>query len=65
MNSDGNSLIYRRYGFLHARILLRKQIELRTIERASDAEPSRLSEVGSDKEVSAIKSERLNSKRYR
>jgi hypothetical protein len=36
MNSDENFLIYRRFGFLHPRILLRKQDELRTIEWSLD-----------------------------
>lgn len=36
MNSNENFLIYRRFGFLDARILLRKQDELRTIEGSLD-----------------------------
>lgn len=36
MNSDENFLIYRQFSFLHARILLRKQDELRTIEGSLD-----------------------------
>ncbi len=36
MNSDENFLIYRRFGFLDAGILLRKQDELRTIEGSLD-----------------------------
>ena len=36
MDSDENFMIYRRFGFLHSRILLNKQDELREIEERLD-----------------------------
>ena len=36
MDSDENFMIYRRFGFLHSRILLNKQDELREIEQRLD-----------------------------
>ncbi|KAL5313879.1 hypothetical protein ACEPPN_018302 [Leptodophora sp. 'Broadleaf-Isolate-01'] len=36
MDSDENFMIYRRFGFLHARLLLQKQDELRLMEEALD-----------------------------
>ena len=36
LDSDDNFMIYRRFGFLHARILLQKQDELRELEEAID-----------------------------
>jgi hypothetical protein len=33
MNSDKNFLIYRKYGFLHSRVLLYRQDELRELEQ--------------------------------
>ena len=36
MDSDENFMIYRRFGFLHSRILLNKQDELRLLEERLD-----------------------------
>ena len=36
LDSDENFMIYRRFGFLHARILLRKQDEIKYVERKLD-----------------------------
>ena len=36
MDSDENFMIYRRFGFLHSRVLLNKQDELRLLEERLD-----------------------------
>jgi hypothetical protein len=41
LDSDENFMIYRRFGFLHARVLLRKQDKLREMEEALDTMDTR------------------------
>jgi hypothetical protein len=41
LDSDENFMIYRRFGFLHARVLLRKQDKLRQMEEALDTMDTR------------------------
>jgi hypothetical protein len=36
LDSDDNFMVYRRYGYLHARLLLKKQEHLRQLERRLD-----------------------------
>ena len=36
LDSDDNFMVYRRYGYLHARLLLKKQEQLRQLEEALD-----------------------------
>src|SRR5271156_4507892 len=36
LDSDDNFMVYRRYGYLHARLLLQKQEQLRQLEEALD-----------------------------
>lgn len=58
MDSDDNFMIYRRFGFLHARILLQKQDELRELEEAIDTidEEDASLDRGTDKSRKCLKS---------
>jgi hypothetical protein len=50
LDSDENFMVYRRFGFLHARLLLQKQDELRVMEEALD-EMDRKDANGEDSQV--------------
>ena len=55
MDSDDNFMIYRRFGFLHSRLLLDKQDELREIEDTLDSIDKRDSN-GSEKARKCLQS---------
>jgi hypothetical protein len=52
LDSDENFMLYRRFGFLQARILLNKQDQLRELEKDLD----RLDKLDSKKDPSVLKS---------